>query len=713
MDRRSFLIAGALVPVAASAVRTGDISDPTRTSNVASHTFVVSPSGNDSGAGTINAPFQTLERARTAVRQVLRKRDGKPITVYLRGGSYRVSQSFALTAQDSGTARNPVTWCAFPGEAPIITGGIALSASDFAPVADAGILARLKPAVQGQVLEVDLAALGVTLSGSDIQQTGFNLPAVPPPPELFVDNVAQTIARYPNDGTVSVGTVLSQTNPAPNVVHDDSDGDPTLTAAAVATPVTFTYTDPELTNWATYDNVWMQGQFYYSWADGNVEISSVDVANQTITTVSDSYYGFLEGQPYYYYNVLEELDTPGEYYLDTATAKLYFLPGDDFDGATLSILDAPIMTISGAAHITFSGFSVQDGRGDGIVILNGQYLRFDKISMSQLGGTGFVFGLRVGDRSDITRSNEGIEGGSHNVVTRATIAGTGREGVFLGGGDRQALLPGANEVSNCDISEMGRLQQAGSPAVEMAGVGNVVTHNSLHDGPNDAILLHGNNHSISHNVIANVMQETGDGGAIYIGRDFTEAGNIVEYNYIHDVNNTVASGPKVGVYMDDQASGVTVRRNVINNADYGVLVGGGRENVIDQNVFAGSGEEWAEVDSRGFSSGWTDPPTPGSNAEQMTTELAAVPYQDATWAREYPWLPGVLSDNPEAPINTRLTRNVIGSTAGAPSIDSVAAGYITQTDNITATSSDLRTLIRLNAAWAQGVIRTSGPVSNG
>lgn len=59
----------------------------------------LAPDGDDCGAGTLDAPFATLERARDAVREL--KQDGLPaegVTVRLRGGTYVVEDTFALLA---------------------------------------------------------------------------------------------------------------------------------------------------------------------------------------------------------------------------------------------------------------------------------------------------------------------------------------------------------------------------------------------------------------------------------------------------------------------------------------------------------------------------------------------------------------------------------------------------------------------------------------
>ena len=129
--------------------------------------FFVAPAGKDANPGTKEQPFATLERAREAVRQI--KQAGplkEPVTVCVRGGSYRISASLILGAQDSGTEAAPIVWQAAPGEEVRLCGGPALSTKAFVPVTDEKVLARLDPAARGQVLQIDLREIGVTELGS-------------------------------------------------------------------------------------------------------------------------------------------------------------------------------------------------------------------------------------------------------------------------------------------------------------------------------------------------------------------------------------------------------------------------------------------------------------------------------------------------------------------------------------------------------------------
>ena len=99
-------------------------------SHAAEIRFYVSPSGNDTWTGKAaerrgaDGPFATMERARNAVREVKGAgKQGGPVTVFLRGGVYELSEPVVFTPEDSGTDQAPVTWAAYPGEKPVVSGG--------------------------------------------------------------------------------------------------------------------------------------------------------------------------------------------------------------------------------------------------------------------------------------------------------------------------------------------------------------------------------------------------------------------------------------------------------------------------------------------------------------------------------------------------------------------------------------------------------------
>ena len=91
--------------------------------------FYVSPTGNDTAAGTLAAPFATLTRARAAVQTLLRNNPTRnvDVRVSVRGGTYYLTAPLTFTAADSGTATARVIYQAFPGEKPVFSGAVRLN----------------------------------------------------------------------------------------------------------------------------------------------------------------------------------------------------------------------------------------------------------------------------------------------------------------------------------------------------------------------------------------------------------------------------------------------------------------------------------------------------------------------------------------------------------------------------------------------------------
>ena len=97
-------------------------------------TWYVSTDGNDAWSGIVDAPnaaasdgpFATLSRAVEALRELKQAHGGaldQPVTVRMREGTHFLAAPLVLGPGDSGSAACPVTFAAYPGERPVISGG--------------------------------------------------------------------------------------------------------------------------------------------------------------------------------------------------------------------------------------------------------------------------------------------------------------------------------------------------------------------------------------------------------------------------------------------------------------------------------------------------------------------------------------------------------------------------------------------------------------
>jgi hypothetical protein len=186
-------------------------------------------------------------------------------------------------------------------------------------------------------------------------------------------------------------------------------------------------------------------------------------------------------------------------------------------------------------------------------------------------------------------------------------------------------------------------------AVEVIGVGHRVIGNRIHDAPHVAIAFSGNDHVIERNTIERVCEEANDAAAIAAGRDWTMRGTVIRNNVLRHIHGFRGAGCN-GVMLDDMFSGTTITGNVFEDVARGVLVGGGRDNVIDGNRFRDCGAA-IRVDSRGLK--WAA----YSIAQSMRPALDAMPYQVPPWSTRYPELPGILADEPAAPRHNRIAHN--------------------------------------------------------
>ena len=342
-------------------------------------------------------------------------------------------------------------------------------------------------------------------------------------------------------------------------------------------------------------------------------------------------------------NLLEELDTPGEWYLDRRAGILYFWPPSDIRrGHPTVSLTRDLVRLDGVSHVTLRGLTLEACRGDAITIRGGTHNLIDECSVLSAGNRGAT----IADTTD-----SGVRGGE--------ITGTGEGGVSLDGGDRKTLVPGRNFVVNCRIHDYSRWARTYRPGVGIDGVGNRVAHNLIYDAPHNAILLGGNDHLIEYNEIHHVCRQTGDAGAFYMGRDWTMRGNIVRFNYFHDLFNEMGVKGEfhdvMGVYLDDTAAGTVVFGNVFVRAGHAVEVGGGRDIVVANNIFVDCLPA-VSLDARGL--GWAAKSLAPGGDWGMEKRLAAVPYDAPPYSTRYPHLANVLKDNPTAPKYDVIQNNI-------------------------------------------------------
>ena len=608
--------------------------------------------GKDTNAGTPDKPFATLERARQEVRR-LRKDPSfskSGITVWIFGGRYERTETFRLGPEDSGSKNAPVVWRACDGQEVRLSGGRRLPSSAFRPVTDQAILRRLPQIARGKVLMIDLKALGISDFGT-LRPRGFGHSFTTSALELFVDDKPMTLARWPNEGFTLTGKVIDTGAKVvqPGSVRPKED-------LGKLRPC-FVFPNDRIKRWAKAEDLWVYGYWRWDWADESLPVETVDAEKGQIKLGQAHHYSLKEGKRFYVFNLLEELDSPGEWWLDRKSGILYLWPPRPLKDArvVVSLLDGPIVEMKDCSNVVLRGLTIEAGRGVGVRIEGGADNLVAGCTLRNLG----TWAVKIG-KVQPAHGVERTHGGRRNGVRSCEITMTGEGGIHLAGGERKTLTPGNNFAVNNHIHHWSRIARTYQAAVNIIGVGNRVAHNHIHDAPHTAVFFWGNDHVVEYNDVHDVCQETADAGAFYIGRDWSMRGNVLRYNYIHQVGRYAGVGTggfhgTMAIYLDDWASGTLIEGNLIVGAYYGIMVGSGRDNVLKNNIFAKCSKGAISFDARGL--GWAGNYFNGKT-NTLFDRLKAVAHDHPPYSTRYPKLANILKDEPVLPKGNRFIHNV-------------------------------------------------------
>nr|WP_162988745.1 right-handed parallel beta-helix repeat-containing protein [Pedobacter schmidteae] len=621
----------------------------------------VSPQGLPKNKGSLKKPTSSIAKA-LEIAHKASKRTKKPIEIILRGGAYPMSATLEIVQHKTWSSLVPLLIKAYENEQPVIHGGKIIKDSLIKPVSDPVYLSRFLPEVRNKIRQVALKDAGVSNVGK-IRMTGFTRPFAPSWLEIFTNDEPGKIARWPNKGSIPIHKVLD-TGSIPRW-GDSTNRGAVFTYDAIQRP----------SRWKEPNKAWIAGFFMWGYADDAVPLKGIDTLTKTITTLKPHTYGFGAGKPWrawYAYNLPEEIDQPGEYYVDTEQKNLYFLPPENLKKLEVSELETPLFAIDDVRNVTIKNLQFTCSRGIGITMERTEGVVIDGCKFTNLGMLAIFMGKGLQAESDslsvyaIKPESRVIgsivpyvydntifnrEAGKNNGIINCEVYNTGTGGFFISGGNRLTLEPGNNYVKNCNIHDFNRIEFFYRPGIWISGVGNHISNCDIYNAPSTGVFMHGNNHVIEYNNFHHLVMESDDMGALYYGRNPSERGHVTRYNYFHHIGGDHKT---MAVYHDDGACDMEVYDNVFYKAGtVAGFIGGGQDNRYYNNIFIET-KFAAHIDDRLKS--WAKAMLVKGGTYQK--RLEAVNYKNPPYAIQYPQLAKYFDDDPAMPKRNVFSNNV-------------------------------------------------------
>jgi len=581
----------------------------------------VAKNGDDANPGTRDKPLASVPEA------VETMRGAGPGTIWIGPGEYYLEKGLSFDTQHAGTAEQPLVLCGAEPGAVRLTGSRAVG--EFRPITAAEAQSLVSPEAKQHVLVADL------------KEQGF--PPLGPLPDKHRDHGREEVvfgdrpmqsARWPNEGFVEFDKVID--SGASGVTH--------WVSRTVYRPGSFQFPGERAKRWDFSRGVWLHGFWCYEWSDEVLKAASYDPASGELRLAAKHAYGIGSPwrkdskHPFYALHVFEELDQPGEYYLDRQNNRLYFWPPGDVAQTPvhLTLCRQPLLRADGAAYLTVRDLIFENGCDAGLVMKNCRHCRVENCLVRNMGRSGISLN------------------GSQMAAVRCEVTEVGSSGISIYGGERKTLTPGACSIENCHVHHVGRLNWEGGRCAILGGCGNRLANNLFHHGPTGAVAYGGNEHVLELNEVHSMCLHYADVGVFYTGRDWASQGNVVRWNYIHDVPVKGGSGSQA-MYLDDCDSGETVVGNIVYRCgNRGVLLGGGRDNTFRGNIFIDQ-PIGIHVDARGPRGIVFDRP----DSWNLLAKCEALDYQSPLWKARYPRLAKTMQENPVMPLGNSMHENIL------------------------------------------------------
>lgn len=536
--------------------------------------LVVSPNGNDENPGTEELPLKTLEGAKEKLKNT--EADGN-ITVWFREGTYLIDEKMNFDSSD----RENVTYKCVPGEEVTFTGSMEIS----------------------EWTEGEINGNKALVADVDTDEVYFR--------SLFKGEKRLPVSVWPKEGCFTAKDAL---------IEDALYPEDTTTYFKLHTA--FYAHENEIMDFANVKDV--NVRIMHKWCDDILPLRSVDVKTGRIEVRKPAAMTIEVDDNYVYENVREALSEPGEWYLDRAEKKLYYIPCEGETAENL-VLSAPVtdsfIEVNGCNNVSFSGIKFINTDWDfvngtlniwpidrtnpildkmdyegthpqasyevpaAITVRNAEKINFTNCVFRSISNTAVMF----------------KENAKNSSVDACYFDEIGGNAVFVNAPYAIPTVTNNISVTNCEINEYGRIYNHSIGVLVCHASDCVIENNEIHDGWYTAISVGwvwGYAENPTDNILVkdNLIYNIGNGWLSDMGGIYTlgkQPNTVLSGNEIYNVG--CYGGEKGyggwGIYLDEGSSEILVENNLVYDCSSQPFHQHyGKDNMIKNNIFAFGGE---------------------------------------------------------------------------------------------------------------------------